>query len=113
MNEDELQAKYQLTEQVLNDFDIWQSRNHFSKDKFYSQSDLTQLQIFTQLHNIGFNLVEIEDYLNSDKTSKLRVTQKNKLLKRKRTEKLITIHRLEKQIATIDYLKFQLTKGDL
>ncbi|MFC6175957.1 hypothetical protein ACFQAV_03865 [Companilactobacillus huachuanensis] len=107
MNKNDLQARYQITQQVLDDFHTWQLHTCNIRNDVYFQKDLPILQTITQLRIIGFNLFEIEEYLNSNQSK-----QKIQLLNKKRSERLTIIHNFEKQITSIDYLKFQINKGD-
>lgn len=113
MNRNELQVKYQISQIVLDDFDSWKQQHRNSWSKVYSEDDLPIIRLITQLHVIGFNHLEIEEYFNFNQEDKQTSNKQIQLLNRKRSEKLTAIHNFEKQIASIDYLKFQLTKGDL
>lgn len=111
MNRNELKLKYQISQQVLDDFDIWQLNHRNTRNNVYSKNDLPVIQTIAQLHIIGFTPFEIEEYLNSNQKDDQPSSKKLQLLNKKRSERLTTIHNFEKQIASIDYLKFQITKG--
>lgn len=113
MNRNELQVKYQISQQVLDDFDSWQLQHRNTRSKVYSEDDLPIIRLITQLHIIGFNHLEIEEYFNFNQEDKRTSNKQIQLLNRKRSERLTAIHNFEKQIASIDYLKLRLKKGDL
>lgn len=113
MNKNELQIKYQISQQTLDDFDTWRLNHRNTRNNVYSENDLPIIQTIAQLHIIGFNPFEIEEYLNSNQKNDQLISKKLQLLNKKRNERLTTIHDFEKQIASIDYLKFQITKGEL
>ncbi|KRM17651.1 hypothetical protein FD31_GL002410 [Companilactobacillus nantensis DSM 16982] len=113
VNKNELQIKYQISQQILDDFDTWRLNHRNTRNNVYSENDLPIIQTITQLHIIGFNHFEIEEYLNFNQKNDQLISKKLQLLNKKRNERLTTIHNFEKQIASIDYLKFQITKGEL
>lgn len=108
MNEDEFREKYQISQRVINEFNIWQLNQSDSRNIVYGDKDLPIIRLIAQLIIIGFNHIEIAEYLNFNQKN-----EKLKLLNGKRTERLNTVHNFENQIATIDYLKYQISEGDL
>ena len=78
----------------------------------YDESDIERLSIIMTLHDCGFTNEEIEKYMrlvvNGEESKKERL----KMLNKKRNGILDELHFKEKQISRLDYLKYEINKGN-
>ena len=75
----------------------------------YDDSDLENLSLIMTLHDIGFNIEEIENYMRllldkNNHSDKLQLYSLNK----KRNELLDEIHFREKQLEHLNYLRYKI-----
>ena len=75
----------------------------------YDDSDLENLSLIMTLHDIGFNIEEIENYMRllldkNNHSDKLQLYSLNK----KRNELLDEIHFREKQLERLNYLRYKI-----
>lgn len=109
MNRSTVQATYQLSDQVLSDYDTWIRRDEAGPaERQYDDADLVYLQTIAALYTMGFTAEEVAIYLQFDEQDQRTTEQRLRLLTRKRKERLAEIHQCESQVAAIDYLRFHL-----
>ncbi|WP_125583881.1 MerR family transcriptional regulator [Levilactobacillus cerevisiae] len=109
MNRSTVQATYQLSDQVLSDYDTWVRHDETKPDeRQYDDADLVYLQTIAALYTMGFTAAEVATYLQFDERNQRTTEQRLGLLTRKRKERLAEIHQCESQVAAIDYLRFHL-----
>lgn len=111
MDRSTVQATYQLSDQVLSDYDMWIRRDETgSAERQYDDADLVYLQTIAALYTMGFTAGEVAFYLQLDERDQRTTAHRLKLLTRKRKERLTEIHQCENQVAAIDYLRFRLNE---
>jgi len=109
LNRSTVQATYQLSDQVLSDYDTWVRRDETEPaERQYDDADLVYLQTIAALYTMGFTAEEVAIYLQFDEMDQRTTEQRLRLLTRKRKERLAEIHQCESQVAAIDYLRFHL-----
>lgn len=113
VNRDDVQAKYHLSNQLLSDYESWRVKQVDGQlaPSTYTVEDIEKLRLMFDLQQIGFLSQEIEDFLGLKLQQQVPPAKLIALLTQRRREKLTTIHHFEQQIASIDYLKFQLMEN--
>ena len=76
----------------------------------YDDQDLERLSLIMTLHNIGFSNEEIETYMKLELSQNPTETQRMKMLNEKRHKTLDEIHFREKQLESMDYLRYKIRK---
>ncbi len=76
----------------------------------YDDQDLERLSLIMTLHNIGFSNEEIETYMKLELSQNPTETQRMKMLNEKRNKTLDEIHFREKQLESMDYLRYKIRK---
>ena len=77
----------------------------------YDQRDIERLSLIMTLHDVGFAKEEIEQYMRLYLSPRDTARARAEMLQAKRSEALDEIHRKQKQLDRLDYLRFELTKG--
>ena len=78
----------------------------------YDDTDLERLGMIMTLHDIGFEISEIETYMKLLLEQKDSSDRRLKILEEKRRNLLDDVHFREKQISNIDYLLSQMRSGE-
>lgn len=110
LTREHLQQKYQISSQILDDYDRWQRQS--GETAVYTSTDVRQLKLMMVLKENGFTAAEIRDYIQLAASGREQSAQRLALLKKKRQEKLVEIHQCERQIISLDYLRFQEDASD-
>lgn len=76
----------------------------------YDDQDLERLSLIMTLHDIGFSNEEIETYMKLELSQNPTETQRMKMLNEKRNKTLDEIHFREKQLESMDYLRYKIRK---
>lgn len=113
MTKEEASKRYQIPISILNEYESWGLCGAVKKvmDAWqYDDTDLERLSTIMSLHDMGFDVNEVETYmrllLSDEDTERERLDMLNK----KRGEVLNDIHFKERQIARMDYLKYCIEK---
>ena len=110
MTKKEASEKYQIPEEILDEYEKWNLCGEVKKVMGVWQNDdadLDRLGMIMTLHDIGFENEEIEQYmrlyLKGDETAAKRM----RILKQKRDATLDEIHFQEKKLEYLDYLRYK------
>ena len=113
MTKEEASKRYQIPISILNEYESWGLCGAVKKVMGawqYDDTDLERLSTIMSLHDMGFDVNEVETYmrllLSDEDTERERLDMLNK----KRGEVLNDIHFKERQIARTDYLKYCIEK---
>lgn len=90
----------ELCDEVKKVMGIWQ----------YDNVDIERLSMIATLYEVGFNKEEIKNYMKLYLSGEDTADQCAKILKSKRHYTLDEIHFKERQLSTIDYLHFEISK---
>lgn len=112
MTIDEASKHYNIPLEILHKYEKWGLCNAVKKvmgSWQYDDSDLENLSLIMTLHDIGFNIEEIENYMRllldkNNHSDKLQLYSLNK----KRNELLDEIHFREKQLERLNYLRYKI-----
>ena len=78
----------------------------------YDESDIERLSTIMTLHDIGFTNDEVEKYMRLLLKGKQTEKERLKMLSEKRLGTLDEIHFKERQLDRLDYLRFEIQKGN-
>lgn len=76
----------------------------------YDDQDLERLSMIMTLHGIGFDSSEVETYMRLVLEGEGTQQQRIAMLNKKRGKTLDEIHFKEKQISSMDYLRYEMQK---
>ncbi|TGD19657.1 MerR family transcriptional regulator [Levilactobacillus suantsaiihabitans] len=112
VNRDDVQAKYHFPSQLLSDYESWRVKQFAGQlAPTYTPTDIEALRLMLRLQQIGFSSHDIEDFLALNLRKQGPPAELIAMLTQHRQERLAAIHHYERQIAGIDYLRFQLTEN--
>ena len=107
----EASEQYHIPIEILDEYRSWGLcgvTKSIMADWKYNDEDLERLSLMMTLHDIGFTVEEVEQYLRlllaGDATESARL----QMLNQKRKAALDDIHFHEKQIARMDYLRYKM-----
>lgn len=115
MTINEASERYNIPLEILHEYERWGLCGAVRKVMGawqYDDTDLERLGLIMTLHDIGFEVSEIETYMkllleqNDSDSSRL------KMLEQKRQTLLDDIHFREKQISKLDYLRYQIRNNE-
>ena len=115
MTINEASERYNIPLEILHEYERWGLCGAVRKVMGawqYDDTDLERLGLILTLHDIGFEVSEIETYMkllleqNDSDSSRL------KMLEQKRQTLLDDIHFREKQISKLDYLRYQIRNNE-
>lgn len=115
MTINEASERYNIPLEILHEYECWGLCGAVKKvigAWQYDDTDLERLGLIMTLHDIGFEVSEIETYMkllleqNDSDSSRL------KMLEQKRQTLLDDIHFREKQISKLDYLRYQIRNNE-
>lgn len=115
MTIDEASEQYKIPIKILQEYESWGLCGEVKKvmgSWHYDESDIERLSTIMTLHDIGFNNDEIEKYMRLLLDGKSTEKERMKMLNDKRNGTLDEIHFKEKQIDRLDYLRFEIQKGN-
>lgn len=114
MTINEASERYQIPIDVLKEYESWGLCGSVKKVMGawqYDDQDLERLGMIMTLHDIGFEIGEVEEYmrllLEGDGTKEQRL----KMLNRRRDTALDEIHFREKQLERVDYLRYKIRES--
>lgn len=110
----EASEQYKIPIKILKEYEKWELCGAVKKVMGawqYDDQDIERLSMIMTLHDMGFNSSEVETYmrltLEEDHTEPERIA----MLNRRRGKTLDEIHFKEKQIAHMDYLRYEMQKS--
>lgn len=113
MTIEEVSEKYNIPIEILKEYESWGLCKAVKKvmgEWQYDDQDLERLSLIMTLHNIGFSNEEIETYMKLELSQNPTETQRMKMLNEKRNKTLDEIHFREKQLESMDYLRYKIRK---
>lgn len=110
----EVSQRYCIPIELLKEYESWGLYGTAKKiiEKWqYDKQDVENISMIMTLHDAGFNNSEIKQYmlLVSD-TNKNTKEKRIFMLNQKRSNLLYNIHKKEKQIECLDYIKYEIQK---
>ena len=115
MTIDEASEKYNIPIKILKEYESWGLCQEVKKvmgSWHYDDSDIERLSIIMTLHDIEFSNEEIEKYMHLLMKGSLGEQERIDMINKKRNGILNEVHFKEKQIARLDYLKYEINKGE-
>ena len=115
MTINEASERYHIPLVILQEYERWGLCGAVKKVMGawqYDDTDLERLSMIMTLHDIGFENAETEAYMKLLLEPKNNSDQCLKMLEEKRRALLDDIHFREKQISTLDYLRYQIRSGE-
>lgn len=114
MTINEASERYQIPLKVLKEYEEWGLCGAVKKVMGawqYDDQDIERLSMIMTLHDIGFSSGEVETYMRLTLEGEHTEPERIAMLNRKRGETLDEIHFKEKQIAHMDYLRYEMQKS--
>ncbi|WP_434311175.1 MerR family transcriptional regulator [Hominifimenecus sp. rT4P-3] len=111
----EASEKYNIPLKILQEYENWGLCDEVKKvmgSWQYDDSDIERLSTIMTLHDIGFTNDEIETYMKLLLQGKSTQQERLKMLNDKRSGTLDEIHFKERQLDRLDYLRFEIRKGN-
>lgn len=111
----EASERYKIPFKVLQEYESWGLCGGGKKVMGawrYDESDLECLSLILTLYDIGFTKEEIQKYLRLFSGGKSTEKERLKMLSKKRRGTLEELHRKQKQLDRLDYLRFEMQKPD-
>lgn len=112
----EASERYQIPVKILKEYEsfgLCGAVKRVMGEWQYDEQDIERLSMIMTLHDIGFDKGEVENYmhlmLEGEKTKQQRIA----MLNQKRGRTLDEIHFKEKQIAHMDYLRYEIQRNAL
>lgn len=111
----EASEKYNIPIKILREYERWGLCGEVKKvmgSWHYDNSDIERLSTIMTLHDIGFTNDEVEKYMRMLLKGKPTEKERLKMLSEKRLGTLDEIHFKERQLDRLDYLRFEIQKGN-
>ena len=111
----EASEKYNIPIKILREYERWGLCGEVKKvmgSWHYDNSDIERLSTIMTLHDIGFTNDEVEKYMRLLLKGKPTEKERLKMLHDKRLGTLDEIHFKERQLDRLDYLRFEIQKGN-
>ena len=111
----EASEKYNIPIKILREYERWGLCGEVKKvmgSWHYDNSDIERLSTIMTLHDIGFTNDEVEKYMRLLLKGKPTEKERLKMLNDKRLGTLDEIHFKERQLDRLDYLCFEIQKGN-
>lgn len=115
MTIEEASRKYNIPIQILKEYESWGLCNEVKKvmgSWHYDESDIERLSLIMTLHDIGFTNDEVAKYMQFYVQGHSSQKECIDMLNKKRNGILGEVHFKEKQISRLDYLKYEINKGN-
>lgn len=110
----EASKRYNIPIKILKEYESWGLCGAVKKVMGawqYDDQDLERLSMIMTLHDIGFDSSEVETYMRLMLEGEGTQPQRIAMLNKKRGKTLDEIHLKEKQISSMDYLRYEMQKG--
>lgn len=115
MTINEASERYNIPIKILQEYESWGLCGEVKKimgSWRYDESDIERLSVVMTLHDIGFTNDEVKKYMQLLVNGKSTEKERLKMLSEKRNGTLDEIHFKEKQLDRLDYLRFEIQKGN-
>ena len=115
MTINEASERYKIPIKILQEYESWGLCGEVKKvmgSWHYDESDIERLSTIMTLHDIGFTNDEVKKYMQLLLKGKSTEKERLKMLGEKRSGTLDEIHFKEKQLDRLDYLRFEIQKGN-
>lgn len=115
MTINEASERYKIPIKILQEYESWGLCGEVKKvmgSWHYDESDIERLSTIMTLHDIGFINDEVKKYMQLLLKGKSTEKERLKMLGEKRNGTLDEIHFKEKQLDRLDYLRFEIQKGN-
>ncbi len=113
MTEEEVSKKYQIPMELLEKYESWNLCDKKKETPWkYDDFDLECLGMIMTLYEVGFTDREVEQYMRLCRKGEQTEEERIRMLTKKRQETLQKIHLQEKQLESLDYLRYQTRKGE-
>ena len=115
MTINEASERYKIPIKILQEYESWGLCGEVKKimgSWQYDDSDIERLSTIMTLHDIGFTNDEVEKYMHLLIKGKSSKKERMKMLNDKRNGTLDEIHFKERQLDRLDYLRFEIQKGN-
>lgn len=110
----EASERYNIPIKILKEYESWGLCGAVKKVMGawqYDDQDFERLSMIMTLHGIGFDSEEAEIYMRLMLEGEDTQPQRIAMLNKKRGKTLDEIHFKEKQISSMDYLRYEMQKG--
>lgn len=110
----EASGRYNIPIKILKEYESWGLCGVVKKVMGawqYDDQDLERLSMIMTLHKIGFDSKEVETYMRLMLEGEETQSQRIAMLDKKRGKTLDEIHFKERQISSMDYLRYEMQKG--
>ena len=107
--------RYQIPLKILKEYESWGLCGAVKKvmgSWQYDDQDIERLGMIMTLHDIGFGSSEVETYMRLVLEGEHTEPERIAMLNRRRVRTLDEIHVKEKQIAHMDYLRYEMQKSE-
>ena len=114
MDINEASRRYNIPVSILREYESWGLCGEVKKvmgSWQYDESDMERLSVIMTLHDIGFANDEIERYMRLLMKGESTEEERMKMLNEKRNGTLDEIHFKERQLARLDYLRYEIKKA--
>ena len=111
----EASERYQIPLKILKQYESWGLCGAVKKvmgSWQYEEQDIERLSMIMTLYEIGFDSSETEAYMRLEWKGEGTRPKRLEMLNRKRGEILDEIHFKEKQIVHMDYLRYEMQRGE-
>ena len=112
MTRQEISERYCVSAKVLDAYERCLADNKdgqkHSARHHYTERDLEQISLLLKLHDLGFSSQEAQEYMRLCRCRCETSGQRLAMLEKRRADFLEEIHRKEKQLDRLDYLRYQL-----
>ena len=115
MTINEASERYKIPIKILQEYENWGLCGEVKKvmgSWNYDESDIERLSITMTHHDIGYSKDEVKKYMQLLLNGKSTEKERLKMLSEKRNGTLDEIHFKEKQLDRLDYLRFEIQKGN-
>lgn len=115
MTINEASERYKIPIKILQEYESWGLCGEVKKvmgSWHYDESDIERLSTIMTLHDIGFTNEQVEKYMRLLLKGKSTEKERLKMLSEKRNGTLDEIHFKEKQLDRLDYLRFEIQRGN-
>ena len=114
MTIDEVSRQYQIPIEILQQYERWALCGETKKVRGnwqYDDWDLKQLSLIVNLYDMGFKATQVESYMRLMLKEQNTQDERLHMLNIKREQMLKEIHRREKQLERLDYLRHKIRSG--
>lgn len=112
----EASKQYHIPVKILKEYESWElcgAVKNVVGNRQYDEQDIERLGLIMTLYDVGFNSSEVETYMRLLMEGERTRQQRMEMLSKKRGKTLDEIHFKEKQIAHMDYLRYEMQKGSV